>query len=241
LANGKTSLFITKILPALLILLPITVLSTTTQILAENSLHSGENPPFEPTGAKGIITYTPKFNALNFEGPMTLTPIFTPDNALDVYAAWIAKANDTIDIQNQYITQFDGDPWSTDSHPVVRGIVDAAVNRSVTVRVQINEDGDSDDVTSYLNGISGITVRWMGTSGTDSGDGYLSNTHNKLVIIDGSRVLTLARMLLQITVKPGWLFSLKRLPITLRLFLNRIGMMGSHRRELTRNQRNRSE
>jgi hypothetical protein len=180
LANGKTSLFITKILPALLILLPITVLSTTTQILAENSLHSGENPPFEPTGAKGIITYTPKFNALNFEGPMTLTPIFTPDNALDVYAAWIAKANDTIDIQNQYITQFDGDPWSTDSHPVVRGIVDAAVNRSVTVRVQINEDGDSDDVTSYLNGISGITVRWMGTSGTDSGDGYLSNTHSSI-------------------------------------------------------------
>ncbi len=173
----------------LLILLPITVLNTTTQTLADNSAPVVENLPFEPTGAKGIITYTPKFNALNFEGPMTLTPIFTPDNALDVYAAWIAKANDTIDIQNQYITQFDGDPWSTDSSPIVRGIVDAAVNHSVTVRVQVNEDGDSDDVTSYLNGISGITVRWMGTSGTDSGDGYLSNTHNKLVIIDGKVVL----------------------------------------------------
>lgn len=149
-----------------------------------------EKLPFEPTGAKGITTYTPKFDALNFEGPMTLTPIFTPDNAEHVHAAWIARANSTIDIQNQYLTKYDdSDPWSSDANPIVRGIVDAAVNRSVAVRVQINEDGDSDDVTSYLNGISGITVRWMGTSGTDSGDGYLSNTHNKLVIIDGKVVL----------------------------------------------------
>lgn len=173
----------------LLILLPITVFNATTQTLADYSPPLGENTSFELAGTKGFTIYTPKFNALNFEGLMTLTPIFTPDNAHTVHAAWIARANSTIDIQNQYITQYDGDPWSTDSNPIVRGIVDAAVNRGVTVRVQVNEGSDSDDVTSYLSGISGITVRWMGTSRTDSGDGYLANTHNKLVIIDEKVIL----------------------------------------------------
>lgn len=186
-------LIVTKILPMLLMLLPLTILNATTQSLANDSPEFVENRSFELTGPNGITTYTPKFSALNFEGPMTLTPIFTPDNAFDVHAAWIAKANSTIDIQNQYLTQFDGDPWSTDSNPIVRGIVDAAVNRSVTVRVQINDDKApdyaSDDVTSYLNDIFGIEVRWMGASGTDSGDGYLSQTHNKMVIIDGKVVL----------------------------------------------------
>ena len=132
-----------------------------------------------------VQLYTPKFDPLNIKEQMTLTPIFTPDNALDVYTAWIDRANTTIDIQNQYITQFDDNvDWSSDPSPIVQSLVEAH-NRGVTIRVQINEDSDSDDITSYFESL-GISVRWMGNSGSADGDGeWLSDTHNKLVIIDG--------------------------------------------------------
>ncbi|MCK5614720.1 hypothetical protein KAR91_73340 [Candidatus Pacearchaeota archaeon] len=131
-----------------------------------------------------IQMYSPKFNSLNIVEPMTLTPIFTPDNALDVYTAWIDRANVSIDLQNQYITQFVNGDWSSDSSPIVRSLV-AAKDRGVAIQVQINEDSDSDDITSYFLGL-GIPVRWMGNSGSADTDGeWLSDTHNKLVIIDG--------------------------------------------------------
>lgn len=147
-----------------------------------------------PDSTDGLVSpqaptlYTPKFEALNFEEEMTLTPIFTPDNALAAHKYWIDKANDTILVQNQYLTQFDRSvAWADDPSPIVRGLVDAH-DRGVTIRVQVNEGGDSDDVTSYFQGL-GISVRWMGNSASDSGDGYLSDTHNKLVIIDGEVTL----------------------------------------------------
>ncbi len=134
---------------------------------------------------RGIETnvYTPSFDTFNVKEQMTLTPIFTPDNALDAYAAWIKKANSTIEIQNQYITQFDDSvSWAEDPSPLVRELVNAK-NRGVTIRVQVREDSDSDDVTSYFLSV-GIDVRWMGNSGTAGPNGYLSSTHNKLLIID---------------------------------------------------------
>jgi phosphatidylserine/phosphatidylglycerophosphate/cardiolipin synthase-like enzyme len=135
-----------------------------------------------------INLYTPKFDSLNIVVPMTLTPIFTPDNALDIYAAWIDRANTSIDLQNQYITQFDDNvDWSEDPSPIVQSLV-AAHNRGVTIRVQINEDSDSDDITSYLSGL-GIEVRWMGNSASNPDGEWISDTHNKLLIIDGKVVI----------------------------------------------------
>ncbi|MHA2298987.1 MAG: phospholipase D-like domain-containing protein [Candidatus Hodarchaeales archaeon] len=139
---------------------------------------------------KGITKYTPKFDAMNIKETMTLSPMFTPDNALDIHKWWIDRANVSIDIQNQYIKKFDSGMWftSADSNPIVRGIVEANQTRNVAVRVQVREDSDSDNVTDYLLD-EGIDVRWMGDSNSNPDDEWLSNTHNKLVIIDNKVVL----------------------------------------------------
>ncbi|OLS27035.1 MAG: Cardiolipin synthase [Candidatus Heimdallarchaeota archaeon LC_3] len=129
-----------------------------------------------------ILTYEPKFDELNIKEQMVISPIFTPDNALDVYKYWIDRANTSVIVQNQYLTQFNSTDWATDSSPVVRSLVDAH-NRGVTVRIQINEDSDSDDITGYFLSL-GISVRWMGNLASNSDGDYLANTHNKLMIID---------------------------------------------------------
>ncbi len=128
--------------------------------------------------------YTPKFVSLNLKESMTLTPIVTPDNALDVISAWIDRAKETIDLQNQYITQFDDSvAWASDPSPIVQSLV-AAHDRGVDLRIQVNEDSDSDDITDYFLGL-GIEIRWMGNSESNSDREWISDTHNKLVIIDG--------------------------------------------------------
>ncbi len=137
---------------------------------------------------EGIELYTPKFDSLNLKESMTLTPIVTPDNALDVCAAWIDRANDSIDLQNQYITQFDDNqPWSADPSPIVQSLV-AAHSRGVILRVQINEDSDSDDITTYFMSL-GIPIRWMGNSASNPDGEWISDTHNKLLIIDEEVVI----------------------------------------------------
>lgn len=129
--------------------------------------------------------YETKFPALNVKEQMTLSPLFTPDNAIDLYAGWISKANTTIELQNQYITQWDDSvSWALDPSPLVRELVNAA-GRGVMVRVQVRDDADSDDVTTYFQGVTNIDVRWMGNSGSADADGYyLSATHNKMILID---------------------------------------------------------
>lgn len=135
-----------------------------------------------------LFTYTPTFESLNIKEEMTLSPIFTPDNALDIHKEWIDLANDTIEVQNQYITQFDDNvDWDDDPSPIVRSLVNAQI-RGVKVRVQVNEDSDSDDVTKYFLD-KGIEVRWMGNSTSSPDKSWLSDTHNKLVIIDGKVTL----------------------------------------------------
>ena len=113
-----------------------------------------------------IITpdlYEPVIAPLNVKESMTLSPMFTPDNAIDIHVAWIKNAQTSIDVQNQYLTQWDDSvSWANDPSPLVRALVDAH-NDGVTVRLQINEDGDSDDITSYFLGL-GIEVRWMGNA-----------------------------------------------------------------------------
>lgn len=133
----------------------------------------------------GITTYTPEYvTAFNVKEDMTLSPIFTPDNAMDIIVYWIEQSNSTLDIQNPYLTQFDDSvSWANDPSPIVQAIV-AAHGRGVTVRVQVNEDSDSDDITSYFKGL-GIDIRWMGNSGTATESSWISTTHNKLLIIDG--------------------------------------------------------
>ena len=157
---------------------------TPSSIKTNSMLKLSSNPSLR---INAPLLYYPTFDALNIKEEMTLTPMFTPDNALDVHKWWVDRANDTIVIQNQYITQFDDSvSWENDPSPLVRSLVDAKT-RGVDIRVQVNEDSDSDDITAYfLN--KGIDVRWMGNSNTDV-DGWLSDTHNKLLIIDNKTTL----------------------------------------------------
>ncbi|MHA1169281.1 MAG: phospholipase D-like domain-containing protein, partial [Candidatus Hodarchaeales archaeon] len=168
------------------------VLAVLTVILVTISLFSissyGRTVNIEDQHIIPSLKYTPRFDAFNVEEEMTLTPIFTPDNAEDVISAWIDKANDTIDIQNPYFTMYDSSDWASDSHPIVRALVDA-YGRGVTIRVQINEGSDSDDITSYFDSV-GIAVRYMGSSISNPDDEYLTDTHNKLVIIDNKVAIT---------------------------------------------------
>jgi phosphatidylserine/phosphatidylglycerophosphate/cardiolipin synthase-like enzyme len=157
---------------------------TSSTIKQKTNRTTSSNPSFK---INILNLYSPTFDALNIKEKMTLSPMFTPDNALDFHKWWIDRANDTIKIQNQYITQFDDDvSWSNDPSPLVRSLIDAK-KRGVSIRVQVNEDSDSDDVTAYFLS-KGIEVRWMGNS-QSSTDGWLSDTHNKLVIVDSNITL----------------------------------------------------
>ena len=129
-----------------------------------------------------IATYTPTFDALNIKEQMTLSPLFTPDNAIDIYVDWITRANTTIEIQNPYITQWGTSDWASDPNPIMIALV-AASNRGVTIQFQMNEDVGTEIVASYLES-HGIAVRYMGNSTSTSDNSYLSNTHNKIMIID---------------------------------------------------------
>ena len=133
-----------------------------------------------------IEMYTPRFNSSNLKESMTLTPIVTPDNALDVISAWIDRANVSIELQNPYITKFnntvDWEDWASDSSPIVQSLT-AAHNRGVDLRIQVNEDSDSDNITAYFLSL-GIGIRWMGNSVSNPDGDWISDTHNKLLIID---------------------------------------------------------
>lgn len=167
-----------KIVSLLLVFSFLSVIITTTEVET-----SDKDVRFEINSLLSPFVYTPKFDSLNLKEEMTLSPMFTPDNALEIHKWWIDRANDTIEVQNQYLTMFDsGDDWDLDSSPIVRALVDANNSRGVNVRVQINED-DPDNVTSYFQS-KGVDVRWMGSSYNNPDEEYLSNTHNKLVIID---------------------------------------------------------
>ncbi|MHA2402535.1 MAG: phospholipase D-like domain-containing protein, partial [Candidatus Kariarchaeaceae archaeon] len=134
------------------------------------------------------FTYTPTFDALNIKEQMTLTPMFTPDNALSTHIAWINSAINTIDIQNQYIKFFDDyDDWDTNPTPFVEALLQAK-SRGVTIRVQLREESDTDEVAAFLAG-KGILTRYMGESANNPDGDWLSFTHNKLMIIDAEVVL----------------------------------------------------
>ena len=152
---------------------------TPSAIKASSKLKIHSNPSLKISTP---FLYYPTFNALNIKEKMTLSPIFTPDNALDIHKWWIDRANSTIIVKNQYITQFDDDvTWNNDPSPLVRSLVEAK-KRGVQIRVQVNEGSDSDDVTAYFLS-KGIEVKWMGNS-KSSTNGWLSDTHNKLLMID---------------------------------------------------------
>lgn len=132
-------------------------------------------------------TYTPQFSVYNVKEQMTLSPIFTPDNALDTYLYWIGRSNKSIYIQNPYITKFTSTTWP-DASPIVKALV-TKFNQGVTdIKIQINQDADHDNVTSYLQGAN-IPVRWMGNYTSANGASYLSTDHNKLMIIDNKVVI----------------------------------------------------
>lgn len=138
----------------------------------------------EQTNSLAPQTYAPQFDALNIKEAMTLSPMFTPDNALAIHIAWIKMATTTIDIQNQYITMF-GSSWT--ETPLVVELLNAKT-RGVNIRVQVREDSDSDNVTNYLLS-HGIAVHWMGSSASAGGNSYLSATHNKMMIVDDQTAL----------------------------------------------------
>jgi len=137
--------------------------------------------------------YTPLDTVpLNIKEQMTLSPMFTPDNALEIHASWIARANSTIDIQNQYIKRFDLNvPIENDPSPIIQGLVDAAA-AGISIRIQVREGSDDEGVGEYLNNQANIEVRYMGdqTSSTTYSDGnWLSYTHNKLLVVDSKVAL----------------------------------------------------
>ncbi len=151
-----------------------------------SNAYSGEHklimslPEIQP--GIGLKTYSPQFDVYSVVDQMTLTPIFTPDNALGVYEYWLSRANSSINVETQYISKFnDSLSWDKDPSPIVRGLV-AAHDRGVSVRVIVNEDLDTDDVTSYFEGL-GIPIRWMGAN--NSYPERLTFTHNKFISIDG--------------------------------------------------------
>lgn len=122
----------------------------------------------------GISLYEKQFNELSLNEQMTITPLFTPDFALEYMAGWLSKANNTIEIENQYFSKFNSSEWESDEHPIVKELVAAAL-RGVTVRVIINEASDeSNQVAPYLIN-NGVEVKYMKVPDT---------THNKFVAID---------------------------------------------------------
>ena len=130
----------------------------------------------------------PFFPVFNTKEQMTLSPIFTPNNALDVYLYWIGRANASIYIQNPYITKFNSNAWSNNASPIVTALVDAYNSGVKDIRVQVNQPSDSDNVTAYFQS-KGILIRWMGNSASNPDNNWISTTHNKLMIIDNKTVL----------------------------------------------------
>jgi phosphatidylserine/phosphatidylglycerophosphate/cardiolipin synthase-like enzyme len=138
--------------------------------------------------------YKPEFDPLNINEEMTLSPLFSPDNSVDIYYNWMLKANTSIIIQNQYIRQWDTtvSDISEDPSPIIQGVIKAN-ERGVNVKIQINAPEDLASVEAlvyiYLNSLDNVEVRFMGNSETAVENNWLSSTHNKLVIIDAKVVI----------------------------------------------------
>ena len=108
---------------------------------------------------------------------VTVQPIFSPDNSLDQFVKLLNSATSTLEVTNQHITKFCGQPWATDCSPVMAGII-AARTRGVTVRVMLNQVEDTDEAAPYLVSM-GASVCYITSN--------LYN-HNKGVIVDGTTV-----------------------------------------------------
>ncbi len=129
--------------------------------------------------------YAGNFTAETFVEPMTIQPIITPDNAEDVLVRLIDSANQSIELDLQYIKLFNSSSdsdWPTDENPLVRAVV-RAINRGVNVRVILNAEFDNDNASTYLTSV-GAQVRFM-----DLGTDLPSKTHNKGIIIDNKTVV----------------------------------------------------
>ena len=164
------------------------ILLSSFMVLPGTNVSNQTEYTFKPqTMLKPTSYYPPFFPVYNYKEQMTLSPIFTPNNALDTYLYWIGQANQSIYIQNPYITKFTNTAWP-DASPIVKALMTAKNSQGVTdIKIQINQDADSDNVTGYLQSV-GIPVRWMGTSNSPDGS-YVSTTHNKLMIIDNKVVI----------------------------------------------------
>ncbi len=111
-------------------------------------------------------TYEHPFSPSTFVEYAEVTPIFSPDDSYSLLSKLIQSANETIDLELQYIL-FDC--------PLLNDIINAA-KRGVTIRVIINEpDSSTDNVTSTLLA-SGIQVKFFKG---------LGHNHNKYVCVDG--------------------------------------------------------
>lgn len=167
------------IIPILFIFLSLSVIDFT------NTASAGNSNQLISTTIQGVSEYLPPFVPVyNVKEQMTLSPIFTPNNALDVYLYWIGQANTSIYIQNPYITKFNSNEWYNGASPIVTALVNAHNNGVSDIRVQVNKDADNDNVTAYFQNI-GIPIKWMGNSASNPDNNWVSTTHNKLMIIDG--------------------------------------------------------
>ena len=117
-----------------------------------------------------------------FVEPMTVKPIFSPDNSLYYLKKLIDSANVTLEVQNQYILKWSGtQAWLADGNPIMQAIY-AASQRGVSVRVILEGTVDSDAAGAFLTDI-GIPTRYIGTG--------LYN-HIKGVIVDSGIVAVMS-------------------------------------------------
>jgi len=117
-----------------------------------------------------------------FIEPMTIKPIFSPDNSLYYIKKLIDSANVTLEVQNQYILKWNSAlNWLADGNPVMQSIY-AAAGRGVSVRVILEGTVDTEFAGAFLID-RGIPTRYIGQG--------LYN-HIKGIIVDSAIVAVMS-------------------------------------------------
>ncbi len=116
---------------------------------------------------------------------MIIQPIITPDNAEETLVSLMDSANQSIDLELQYIKLFSSNNdslWPNDENPLIQAVV-RAIDRGVKVRIILNAEADNDNASVYLTRL-GAQVRFL-----DLGWDLPSWNHNKGLIIDNKTVV----------------------------------------------------
>lgn len=131
-------------------------------------------------------TYTP-------EGAVSVLPVLTPDNYMDVVPAFLASATRSIRIEQQYIRNFNLSGNGSIKR-LVQSITQAvAQNPGLEVRIIVappysNSAADREKLRRELAALSGVGLV-EGTHVRLLNKQHFKHCHNKLIIVDEERVL----------------------------------------------------